>query len=190
MRALVLTAALLAAMPAMAQEEPTDAQAREASGLQSGTNSGRPLPRFEALRNEPVNLRQGPGINHQVLWQYKRQNLPVQVIAESDTWRLVKDWEGQQGWVLSSMLTHRRYVLVTKGKNDLNAENAQHDVVELRLQPESDATPVARVEEGKVAQLLECQQGWCRVAVDAYAGWLPRVALWGVGDKDEGKVDD
>ena len=35
--------------------------------------------------------------------------MPVEVIAEYDTWRKIRDWQGTVGWVHQSMLDGGRY---------------------------------------------------------------------------------
>ena len=54
--------------------------------------SGLPLPRFVSLRSAEVNMRAGPSVRYPVEWVYRRAGLPVEVIAEFDTWRKVRDW--------------------------------------------------------------------------------------------------
>lgn len=158
-RLIPLTAiALLALVPAQ-----RGAEAAEKSG------SGLPLPRFVSLRSEEVNLRAGPGVQYPVDWVYNRQNLPVQILAEYDTWRKVSDWQGTQGWVHQSMLTGRRTVMVTGGKRVL------------RRKPHAKSAAVADVEEGVIGSLLSCPEGasWCKVDIDGYVGWMRHVDFWG-----------
>ena len=130
---------------------------------------GLPLPRFVTFRASEVNMRAGPGVQYPVEWVYRRQNLPVEVIAEYRTWRKVRDWQGSQGWVHQSMLASRRAVIVTGG------------VRTLREKPDAKSNPVAELEAGVIATLLDCPQGvgWCRVEVDGFEGWLRRVDFWG-----------
>lgn len=71
-----------------------------------------PLPRFASLRAEKVNLRVGPGSEYPIEWVIKRPNLPIQIIAEYETWRQIKDSDGTTGWVHQSMLSGKRFVLV------------------------------------------------------------------------------
>ena len=71
-----------------------------------------PLPRYVSLRSNSVNLHVGPGKNYPVEWRYVLQNLPVEIIAEFDTWRQIRDWQGTQGWVHKSLLSGRRTVWV------------------------------------------------------------------------------
>lgn len=136
---------------------------------ESKGGSGLPLPRFVSLRAEEVNLRTGPGVQYPVEWVYGRQTLPVQIIAEYDTWRKVRDWEGSQGWMHQSMLTGRRTAVVTGGTRTL------------RRKPHAKSTPVAEVEDGVIAGLLTCPEGssWCKLDIDGYVGWMRHVDFWG-----------
>ena len=75
------------------------------SSLAISKGTGLALPRFVSLRADEVNLRTGPGVQYPVDWVYLRQHLPVQIIAEFDTWRKIRDWQGTQGWVHQSMVS-------------------------------------------------------------------------------------
>ena len=141
--------------------------ARSASGAEG---TGLPLPRFVSLRATEANLRTGPGVQYPVDWVYNRQLLPLEIVAEYDTWRKVRDWEGTQGWVHQSMLSNSRALIVT-GK-----------VRTIRSQQSTKAAAVARAEPGVVGALLECpkERAWCRIEVEGREGWLRSVEFWGV----------
>lgn len=131
--------------------------------------SGLPLPRFVSLRASEVNMRTGPGVQYPVEWVYRRQALPVEVVAEYGTWRKVRDWQGTQGWVHQSMLSGRRAMIVT-GK-----------VRTLRSRQSVKSPPVAKLEPGVIGRLAECPEGgaWCRIEISGREGWLRRVEFWG-----------
>jgi SH3-like domain-containing protein len=74
--------------------------------------SGLPVPRFVSLKAERVNVRSGPTKDNDVNWVYTRAGLPVEIIAEYDNWRRIRDWEGGEGWVLHSLLSGRRTALI------------------------------------------------------------------------------
>ena len=71
---------------------------------QVGATSGLPVPRYVSLKSDRVNLREGPSKDHRTLWVFQRAGLPVEITAESDTWRKIRDSEGTEGWVLHSLL--------------------------------------------------------------------------------------
>ncbi len=77
-----------------------------------GAKSGQPLPRFVSLKSDKVNVRKGPATDQAIVWVFSRAGLPVEVIAESDNWRRVRDSEGADGWVFHSLLSARRTVLI------------------------------------------------------------------------------
>lgn len=133
-----------------------------------GSETNLPIPRFVSLRSNEVNLRTGPGTNYPVDWVFVRRGLPVEVVAEFDVWRKIRDWQGTVGWVHQSMLAGQRTALVS------GAERV------LRRSPEGDGLPVARLTPGVVGEIAECEADWCRLEVHGYDGWLKRDEFWGV----------
>ncbi len=129
-----------------------------------------PLPRFVSLRAGEVNLRTGPGVQYPVDWVYLRKNLPVQIIAEYDTWRKIRDWHGTQGWVHQSMMSGSRTFIITGKKRTIRRRN------------DSKSPPVASIESGAIGTIVSCSDlsGWCRVEANDKKGWLRRVDFWGV----------
>src|SRR5262245_18188433 len=61
--------------------------------------SGLPLPRFVSLKADKVNVRRGPASEHQVAWVFQRRGLPVEIVAEFENWRRIRDNDGEEGWV-------------------------------------------------------------------------------------------
>jgi len=127
-----------------------------------------PLPRFAALHADKVNLRTGPGDRYPIEWVYLRKDWPVEVVAQFDHWRRVRDWEGTEGWVHEKMITQRRAVIIIGG------------VRALRQSPDLSGALVARAESGVVARLDECRGDWCRVSAGDTTGWVQRSDIWGV----------
>jgi SH3-like domain-containing protein len=137
---------------------------------QAGETSGLPLPRFVSLRSDEVNLRTGPGVQYPIDWVYARKDLPVEVIAEFDAWRKIRDWQGSEGWVHQSMLSGRRMMVVIAPSRPLRSSDAD------------SADPVAVVESGVLGRIVQCPRNrdHCRVEVGDIQGWLRRDELWGV----------
>jgi SH3-like domain-containing protein len=126
------------------------------------------LPRFVSLRSDLVNLRVGPGENYPIEWVLTRKEMPVEIIREFEHWRMIRDWQGTEGWVHERMVMAKRAVVI-KG-----AVRALH-----RL-PDAASAIVARAEPGVFARLLECQGGWCRIEAAEITGWVQRTEVWGV----------
>jgi SH3-like domain-containing protein len=139
---------------------------------QSGraTPSGLPVPRFASLKAERVFVRQGPSSENPVSWVYVRKGWPVEVIAEQDVWRRIRDRDGQMGWIHSRLLDGARTAIV-QGTS----------MQALRGKPEDGARPVAWAEPGVLLKLKRCNEAWCEVeGGNGVDGWLERAAVWGL----------
>jgi len=145
-----------------------------ATEVTAGNSSGLPLPRFVSLKADRVNVRGGPTKDHDVAWIFTRSGLPVEITAEFDNWRRVRDWEGAEGWVYHSLLSGRRTAMTMPPGNDRNALLPLHRGADA-------ATPiVARLEPGVVGTVRQCTGAWCRFSGPGFDGWIEQVRLFGV----------
>ena len=140
----------------------------EAAGAKPG--SSLPIPRFVSLRTDPINLRTGPGVRYPVDWVYLRRRLPVEVIAEFDTWRQIRDPDGMEGWVHQTMLSGRRTAVIKAATGTLRREGTD------------TAATIATLEKGVIVNVQRCpvSTDYCRVEVSGIQGWLKRGEVWGV----------
>ena len=137
-----------------------------------GPKSGLPMPRFVSLKPDRVNVRGGPTRDHEVMFVYTRAGLPVEITAESDNWRRIRDWEGSEGWVYHSLLSGRRTAVVTpKDKKEL---------VPLYEKGDSSSPVIARLQAGVLAAIKRCSGSWCRIVGPGFDGWTLQEQLWGV----------
>ncbi len=137
--------------------------------LAQSQGTGLPLPRFVSLRAAEVNMRTGPGVQYPVEWVYQRRHMPIEIIAEYGTWRKVRDWQGTQGWIHQSMLTGKRSFVITS------------TVRTIRRSPDANSPAKAQAEAGAVGEITSCDknEGWCRIEIGGFDGWLRRVDFWG-----------
>ena len=66
---------------------------------------------FLTLRNDKVNLRQGPSFEYPIKLFYKKKFLPVEVYDKSDNFRKIRDHENNTGWIHISQLSKKRLQL-------------------------------------------------------------------------------
>ena len=99
------------------------------SALAGGdTTSGLPIPRFVSIKTDRVNVRGGPDKDHDVAWIYTRVGWPVEITAEFENWRRIRDSDGTEGWVYHSLLSGKRTAVVQlKAKTDLAPLHAKPD---------------------------------------------------------------
>ncbi len=148
------------------------ATAQAAGDLSTGPKSGLPVPRFVSLKPDRVNVRGGPTRDHDVTFVYTRAGLPVEITAESDNWRRIRDWEGSEGWVYHSLLSGRRTAVVTpKDKKEL---------VALYDKADRSGAITARLQPGVLASVKRCTGTWCQIVGSGFEGWVVQEQLWGV----------
>ena len=156
-----LTAAMLAMQPA----------AGEAAGEAAGSVSGLRVPRFVSLKSDRVNVRSGPNKDQEVRWVYTRAGMPVEITAEFENWRRIRDWEGAEGWVYHSLLSGKRSAMVVPSLKD--------ELVPLYESANAESSVVARLQSGVLGQLKSCNGLWCEFAGKNFSGWIRQERLWG-----------
>ena len=168
--------ALLAGVVLFATPGPVVAEEAVIPVTGNGTSSGLPVPRFVSLKSNKVNVRRGPSTDQAIVWVFSRAGLPVEVIAEFENWRRVRDSEGAEGWVFHSLLSGRRTVLVSPG-----SKSGQGPVsIPLHDRQSAGSGVVAQLQPGVIGDLVECDGKWCELSVGSYSGYVQQKKLWGV----------
>lgn len=129
------------------------------------------VPYWASLRVDEVNMRVGPGEDYHILWVYRRVQLPVKVIRLKEGWRLVRDPDGAEGWMLARFLTRTRGAIV-KGRG----------LAEMREMAGGTGRLLWRLEPGVTGKLGDCAQAWCQFETGGHAGFVPEDRLYGAGD--------
>jgi SH3-like domain-containing protein len=158
----LLAAALLMSVSAAGADAASDA------------GSGLAVPRFVSLKSDKVNVRAGPTKENDVAWIYTRAGLPVEITAEYENWRRIRDWEGSEGWVWHSMLSGRRTGLVQP-----NAK-APDEYIPIRASADPNSGITARLQRGVLGKVKQCTGNWCRIVGEGFDGWVEQERLWGV----------
>jgi SH3-like domain-containing protein len=178
MRKIVLAMAGFAlSIGAALAQEPAQQPAQQPPGGRLGT--GLPVPRYVSLKTDRVNLREGPSKDHRTAWVFQRAGLPVEIVAEYETWRRIRDSEGTEGWVLHSLLSGRRTALVMPWAKGEGAP------VPLLDRTDDKAGVVAQLQPGVIVNIRDCGGTWCRVLVVMDGardldGYIRQEKLWGV----------
>lgn len=135
--------------------------------------TGLPLPRFVTLKADKVNVRRGPSSDHPVAFMFQRKGLPVEITAEFENWRKIRDSDGAEGWILQSMLSGRRNAYVA-------AWSGNDKPLELHAAPSGKSGVSARLSPGVLASITACNGIWCEVNAGDYEGYAQQDRLWGV----------
>ena len=122
---------------------------------------------FLSLRNDKVNLRQGPSFEYPIKLIYKKKYLPVIIVDRLETWRQIKDFENNSGWIHVSQLS--------KKKSAINKKNNSV----LYKKPTIYSKPIAKLEIGRLVLIKKCQAKWCKITSGGFSGWVYKNSLWG-----------
>jgi len=145
---------------------------RVAQAANDATTSGLPIPRFVSLKSDRVNVRGGPDKDHDVAWIYTRVGWPVEITAEFENWRRIRDSDGTEGWVYHSLLSGKRMAAVQlKSKTDL---------APLYAAPDGKSAVTAQLQFGVLGAIKRCTGTWCQLSGDGFDGWIEQNRLWGV----------
>lgn len=125
-------------------------------------------PYWASIEEPEARMRTGPSTEFPVKWVYKRQNLPVKVVAVHSVWRKVEDPDGDQGWMHVRLLSPKRTAVISGSR-----------IGALREAPEEAARIAWRVEPGVVGGIEECENGWCRFENAGRFGYIESDRLWG-----------
>ena len=122
---------------------------------------------FLSLKNDEVNLRQGPSFEYPIKLIYKKKYLPVKILDKSETWRKIYDFQNNTGWIHVSQLSKKKSAINIKENSILHNK------------PSIYSRPVAKLETGRLVIVKKCKPKWCRIKTGVYKGWVLKNSLWG-----------
>ena len=122
---------------------------------------------FLSLKNNEVNVRVGPSKKYPIKYIYKKKYLPLEILDKSETWRKIKDFEKNSGWIHISQLS--------KKKSAINIKNNSI----IYKKPTIYSEPIAKLEIGRLVLIKKCKDKWCKITSGDYSGWISEIFLWG-----------
>jgi SH3-like domain-containing protein len=123
---------------------------------------------FLTLRNDKVNLRQGPSFDYPVKIFYKKKFLPVLIQDKSDNFRKVRDHENNSGWIHISQLSKKKAAITIDDDLILFSNSTIY------------SNPIAILKKGRLVRINKCKNEWCKIYTGELKGWLKKKSLWGL----------
>ena len=123
---------------------------------------------FLTLRNEKVNLRQGPSFDYPVKIFYKKKYLPVLVQDKSDNFIKIRDHENNSGWIHISQLSKKKAAIVIDDALILFSSSTMY------------SNPIAILKKGRLVKIKKCKENWCKIITGEFKGWIKKESLWGL----------
>ena len=122
---------------------------------------------YLTLRNDQVNLRQGPSLNYPIKLVYNKKFLPILIKDKSGNFRKVLDHENNSGWIHISQLSKKRAALSTL------------DELIVFQKPSIYSKPLVKLEIGRLCLVKKCKNDWCKIKTGSYSGWVEKQNLRG-----------
>ena len=121
-----------------------------------------------SLKNNIVNLRQGPSFEYPIKFIYKKKYLPIVVVDKLQSWRKIKDFENNSGWIHISQLSKKNSA-INKYANTIIYNRST-----------IFSKPIVKVDIGRLLIIKKCKSNWCKVKTGKYKGWVKKEVLWGL----------
>ena len=123
---------------------------------------------FLTLRNEIVNLRQGPSFDYPVKIFYKKKFLPVLIQDKFENFRKIRDHENNTGWIHISQLSKKKAAITIDDDQLIFNKSSIY------------SKPFAILKKGRLCKVHKCKDEWCKISVGKYKGWVKKDILWGL----------
>ena len=122
---------------------------------------------YLTLRNDKVNLRQGPSFDYPVKLVYNKKFLPILIKDKSGNFRKVLDHENNSGWIHISQLSKKKAAL-----------NILDELIVFQ-KPSIYSKPLVKLEIGRLCLVKKCKNDWCKIKTGNYSGWVEKQNLRG-----------
>ena len=122
---------------------------------------------YLTLRNDKVNLRQGPSLNYPIKLVYNKKFLPILIKDKSGNFRKVLDHENNSGWIHISQLSKKKAALSIL------------DELIVFQKPSIYSKPLVKLEIGRLCLVKKCKNDWCKIKTGNYSGWVEKQNLRG-----------
>tara|TARA_B110000438_G_C15451397_1_gene494812 strand:- start:48 stop:506 length:459 start_codon:yes stop_codon:yes gene_type:complete len=123
--------------------------------------------KFLSLKNNEVNLRQGPSYEYPIKFIYKKKYLPLKILDKSGNWIKIIDFENNSGWLHSTQVSKKKTAICKK----------KHSI--LYTKATIFSKPVAKLEIGRLVLINKCKKEWCKITSGNFEGWINKNFLWG-----------
>jgi SH3-like domain-containing protein len=113
-----------------------------------------------------ANIRSGPGTNYDILWKVNKY-YPINVIKKVGAWFRFVDFEGDEGWIKSSLVRKIPSVITIK-------ENCN-----IRSGPGTKYSVAFQAEKGVAFKIIKREGSWIHVQhADGDQGWVYNALVW------------
>ena len=124
-------------------------------------------PKYASIKKERAYSRHNASFDAPLEFIYQKKNLPILIINKHDVWKRVRDIDGEEGWIHTSMISNKKTFINEKDQNLLKYKDNSNIVN-------------AIVKKGVVGKIINCGEKFCKVKIKTYRGWMKKKYLWGI----------
>ncbi|MDX2446849.1 MAG: SH3 domain-containing protein [Desulfobacterales bacterium] len=119
-----------------------------------------------SVSSKIANIRSGPGTGYEILWKVESY-YPISVLKKSGSWINFRDFEGDEGWIHTSLVQKKPTVITVKNKcNVRTGPGTSHEVI-------------FTVEKGIPFLIVNRQKSWIQIKhADGDRGWRHKSLVW------------
>ncbi len=119
-----------------------------------------------SVSSKIANIRSGPGTGYEILWKVENYH-PIVVIKKSGLWVNFRDFEGDEGWIHTSLTDKKPTVITIK------------DTCNVRTGPGTNHDVIFTVEKGIPFLIMDRQKDWIQIKhSDGDRGWIHKSLIW------------
>ena len=119
-----------------------------------------------SVSSKIANIRSGPGTGYEILWKVENY-YPIIVLKKSDTWINFRDFEGDEGWIHTSLIKKEPTVITIK------------DTCNVRTGPGTNHDVLFTVGKGIPFLITDRQENWIQIEhADGDRGWIHKSLVW------------
>ena len=111
---------------------------------------------FKSLKSDDANMRVGPASTFEILWNFKKRDLPIKILKKFDHWYQVETPDGSVGWMWRNLISDKEKTIIFL-KNEKIYKN--RDI---------EAKIIAYVEKNSILKIHYCKKEWCKVESKEY----------------------
>ena len=123
---------------------------------------------FFSTKFDEVNMRNGPGLNHLLLYKILVKGYPLKEISEFNNWKKVQDFSGRVGWISKSQLSRQKYIITVLSDQYLYKF------------PSNNSKKIAIVKKESLLKIIRETEGWLLLESNGVKGWITKTGVWGL----------
>ena len=113
-------------------------------------------------------MRNGPGLNHLLLYKILVKGYPLKEISEFNNWKKVQDFSGRVGWISKSQLSRQKYIITVLSDQYLYKF------------PSNNSKKIAIVKKESLLKIIRETEGWLLLESNGVKGWITKTGVWGL----------